>query len=154
MASLNKVILMGNLCADPELKKTPSGVSVCTFRLGVARRYKDTEGKSVSDFITCVAWRQSAEFVCRYFKKGASMVVVGSLSTRTYEDQQGNKHYLTEVVTDEVSFGAAKGTGASVPMPSDADAPPMPTPAAAGDQMPPQAPPSFEPLGADDDLPF
>lgn len=154
MASLNIVILMGNLCADPELKKTPSGVSVCTFRLGVARQYKDADGNSVSDFVTCVAWRQTAEFVCKYFRKGASAVVQGALQTRTYTDQQGAKHTVYEVLASSVSFGTAKGGGVSVPAPSDADAPPMPTPEAAGDQMPPQAPPSFEPLGVDDDLPF
>ena len=149
MASLNKVILMGYMTADPELKQTPSGVSVCTFRLGVARRYKDTDGNTVSDFITCVAWRQSAEFVCRYFRKGSSAVVVGSLSSRTYTDQSGAKRQIVEVVVDEVSFGASKGGWAAVPMPSDGDAPP----AAAGNDMPP-AMPTFEPLGADDELPF
>ena len=149
MASLNKVILMGYMTADPELKQTPSGVSVCTFRLGVARRYKDTDGNTVSDFITCVAWRQSAEFVCRYFKKGSSAVVVGSLSSRTYTDQSGAKRQIVEVVVDEVSFGASKGGGAAVPMPSDGDAPP----ASAGNELPPSMP-TFEPLGADDEMPF
>ena len=153
MASLNIVILMGNLCADPELKKTPSGVSVCAFRLGVARNYKDTDGKTVSDFITVVAWRQTAEFVCRYFKKGASMVVEGSLSTRTYTDQQGAKHAVYEVVADQVHFGTAKGSGAFVPMPSDGDAPPAPASHAAGNELP-QAMPTFEPLDAADDLLF
>ncbi len=149
MASLNIVILMGNLCADPELKKTPSGVSVCTFRLGVARQYKDADGNSVSDFVTCVAWRQTAEFVCRYFKKGASAVVQGALQTRNYTDQQGTKHTLYEVLANNVSFGTAKGSGASVPAPTDADAPPAP----GGEAVPP-AMPTFEPLGSDEDMPF
>ena len=154
MASLNIVILMGNLCADPELKQTPSGVSVCTFRLGVARKYKDADGKSVSDFVTVVAWRQTAEFVCRYFRKGASMVIEGSLSTRTYTDQQGAKHAVYEVVADQVHFGTAK-SGASVPMPSNGDAPPAPaTSAAAGDAVSVPAPTTFEPLDTNDDLPF
>ena len=149
MASLNIVILMGNLCADPELKKTPSGVSVCTFRLGVARQYKDADGKSVSDFVTCVAWRQTAEFVCRYFKKGASAVVQGALQTRAYTDQQGAKHTVYEVLASSVSFGTAKGSGASVPMPADEDAPPL-----VGGEASPPVMPTFEPLGADEDLPF
>ena len=153
MASLNIVILMGNLCADPELKQTPSGVSVCTFRLGVARKYKDTDGKTVSDFITVVAWRQTAEFVCKYFKKGASMVVEGSISTRQYTDQQGGKHTVYEVVADQVHFGTVKAGGASVPMPSDRDAPPAPASHAAGDELP-QTMPTFEPLDTADDLPF
>ena len=150
MASLNIVILMGNLCADPELKQTPSGVSVCTFRLGVARKYKDADGKSVSDFITVVAWRQTAEFVCRYFKKGASMVVEGSINTRDYTDQQGNRRTVYEVAADQVHFGTAKAGGASVPMPSDGDVPPM---AAAGNATPPVMP-TFEPMDAADDFPF
>lgn len=158
MASLNKVILMGYMTADPELKQTPSGVSVCTFRLGIARRYKDADGKTVSDFITCVAWRQTAEFVCKYFKKGASTLVVGSLSTRTYEDQQGGKRQIVEVTVDEVSFGASRGGGASAPMPLDGDAPPAPVggqgAVSAGDRMTSAAPPTFEPLDAENDLPF
>mgnify|MGYP002519757149 FL=1 len=149
MASLNIVILMGNLCADPELKKTPSGVSVCTFRLGVARQYKDADGNSVSDFVTCVAWRQTAEFVCRYFKKGASAVVQGALQTRNYTDQQGTKHTLYEVLANNVSFGTAKGSGASVPVPTDSDAPPVP-----GGETTAPAMPTFEPIGTDEDLPF
>lgn len=153
MASLNIVILMGNLCADPELKKTPSGVSVCTFRLGVARKYKDADGKSVSDFITVVAWRQTAEFICGYFKKGASMVVEGSINTRDYTDQQGNRRTVYEVVADQVHFGTVKAGGASVPMPSDGDAPPAPASHTVGNEMPP-AMPTFEPLDAADVLPL
>ena len=149
MASINIVILMGNLCADPELKKTPSGVSVCTFRLGVARQYKDADGNSVSDFVTCVAWRQTAEFVCRYFKKGASAVVQGALQTRNYTDQQGTNHTLYEVLANNVSFGTAKGSGASVPAPMDSDAPPVP-----GGETTVPAMPTFEPIGTDEDLPF
>lgn len=149
MASLNIVILMGNLCADPELKKTPSGVSVCTFRLGVARQYKDADGNSVSDFVTCVAWRQTAEFVCKYFRKGASAVVQGALQTRTYTDQQGAKHTVYEVLASTVSFGTAKVGGVSVPAPSDEDAPPT----SGGEVMPP-AMPTFEPIGVDEGLPF
>ena len=154
MASLNIVILMGNLCADPELKKTPSGVSVCAFRLGVARNYKDADGKTVSDFITCVAWRQTAEFVCKYFRKGASMVVEGALQSRQYTDQQGGKHTIYEVLAEQVHFGTAK-SGASGPMPSDGDAPPAPaTSTAAGDAVSVPAQPTFEPLDTNDDLPF
>ena len=101
MASFNKVILIGNLVADPELKKTNSGLSVTSFRLAVGRRFAK-EGET--DFIDIVAWRGTAEFVCKYFGKGKSILVCGSLQTRTWQDQNGNKRYATEVVADEVSF--------------------------------------------------
>lgn len=100
MASLNKIILIGNLTADPELKSSPSGVAVTTFRIGVARYYKH----DVTDFINVVAWRKNAEFVCKYFKKGHPICVCGSLQTREYE-KDGQKHTIYEVVADEVGFG-------------------------------------------------
>ena len=108
MADLNKVILMGHMTADPELKQTGSGISVCSFSIGVNRRYSrsaDQNQQSV-DFINIVAWRQQAEFVSRYFKKGSSIIVCGQLQTRNWTDNQGQKRYVTEVVADEVSFGA------------------------------------------------
>ena len=107
MADLNKVILMGHLTADPELKQTASGISVCSFSIGVNRRYSkaDQSQKSV-DFINIVTWRQQAEFVSRYFKKGSSIIVCGSIQTRDWTDNNGQKRYATEVVADEVSFGA------------------------------------------------
>ena len=107
MADLNKVILMGHMTADPELKQTTSGVSVCSFSIGVNRRYsKADQGQQSVDFINIVSWRQQAEFVSRYFKKGSCIVVCGSLQTRNWTDAQGQKRYVTEVVADEVSFGA------------------------------------------------
>ena len=111
MASLNKVILMGNMTADPELKQTTSGISVCSFSIGVNRRFsKADQGQRTVDFINIVAWRQQAEFVSRYFKKGSSIVVCGSIQTRDWTDNQGQKRYATEVVADEVSFGANAGS--------------------------------------------
>ena len=107
MADLNKVILMGHMTADPELKQTTSGISVCSFSIGVNRRYSRAEqGQQSVDFINIVSWRQQAEFVSRYFKKGSCIVVCGSLQTRNWTDNQGQKRYVTEVVADEVSFGA------------------------------------------------
>ena len=103
MASFNKVILIGNMTADPELKQSTSGVSVCSFNIAVNRKMsKNNE----CDFITVVAWRQQAEFVTKYFKKGMPILVCGQLQTRTWTDNQGNKRYATEVVADEVSFVA------------------------------------------------
>ena len=107
MADLNKVILMGHMTADPELKQTTSGISVCSFSIGVNRRYsKADQGQQSVDFINIVAWRQQADFVSRYFKKGSSIIVCGSIQTRNWTDQNGQKRYVTEVVADEVSFGA------------------------------------------------
>lgn len=103
MASLNKVILIGHMTANPELKQSTSGVSVCSFSIGVSRRYTKGEQQQ-TDFITIVAWRQQAEFVCRYFKKGSTICVCGSLQTRSWTDNRNNKRYATEVVADEVSF--------------------------------------------------
>ena len=116
MADLNKVILMGHMTADPELKQTTSGISVCSFSIGVNRRYsKADQGQQSVDFINIVAWCQQAEFVSRYFKKGSSIVICGSIQTRNWTDNNGQKRYVTEVVADEVSFGApaasSQGTG-------------------------------------------
>lgn len=107
MASFNKVILIGNITADPELKQTMSGQSVCTFSIAVNRRFKDASGNTPCDFITIVAWRQQAEFVTRYFKKGKPILVCGQLQQRSYTDNQGQKRYAFEVVADELSFVAA-----------------------------------------------
>lgn len=104
MASLNKVILIGNLVADPELKKTPNGVSVTSFRIAISRRFtKDGEAPQ-ADFIDIVAWRNTAEFVTQYFNKGKPILVCGSIQSRNWTDQNGQKRYTVEVVADEVSF--------------------------------------------------
>lgn len=113
--NLNKVVLAGRLTADPELKQTQSGISVLSFTLAVNRRYvpKSTDGQQQAqpqaDFISLVAWRQSAEFISRYFHKGSSLCVIGSIQTRTWQDQQGQKRYATEVVVDEAMFVDSKG---------------------------------------------
>ncbi len=107
MANLNfnKVILGGRLTADPELKTTPSGVSVTSFTVAVNRRRQQKDSaETQADFITVTAWRQTAEFVCRYFRKASSICVVGSIQTRTWADPQGQKRYATEVVADEAYF--------------------------------------------------
>ncbi|MBO5281080.1 MAG: single-stranded DNA-binding protein [Clostridia bacterium] len=116
MASFNKVILIGNMTADPELKQTQTGTSVCSFSIAVNRRFSKNEQGQTVDFINIVAWRQSADFVCRYFKKGNPILVCGQLQTRTWTDNQGQKRYATEVVADEVSFVAPAGANASAPM--------------------------------------
>ena len=112
MASFNKVILIGNMTADPELKQTAGGISVCSFSIAVNRRFaRGEQGQQTVDFINIVTWRQSAEFVSRYFKKGNPILVCGQLQTRNWTDNQGAKRYVTEVVADEVSFVAPASAG-------------------------------------------
>lgn len=106
---LNKVILMGRLATEPELKQTQSGVSVTSFVLAVERDYKDKEtGKRDADFINIVAWRQTADFVSKYFAKGSLAVVSGSLQIREYTDKDGNKRKATDVIAENVYFGSSK----------------------------------------------
>ena len=121
MASLNKVILIGHMTANPELKQSTSGVSVCSFSIGVSRRYTKGEQQQ-TDFINIVSWRQQAEFVCRYFKKGSTICVCGSLQTRSWTDNRNNKRDATEVIADEVSFVERKENAAEAQMSGSADA--------------------------------
>ena len=100
---LNVVVLTGRLTADPELKSTQSGVSVCSFCIAVERRYKSGEDR-VSDFINIVSWRSSAEFVSKYFKKGQMIAVEGSIQTRKYQDKDGNNRTAFEVLANNVQF--------------------------------------------------
>ncbi len=123
---LNRAILMGRLVADPELRQTANGISVCSFRIAVDRNYsKDRERQA--DFIDIVAWRSTAEFVSKYFNKGKMIIVEGSIQTRNYEDRNGNKRTAVEVVADNIMFGESKGAsqsqnygGYSVPSPAPA----------------------------------
>ncbi len=119
---LNKVFLMGRLVADPELRQTPSNVSVASFRIAVDRDYQRQGEEKQADFISVVAWRQTADFVGRYFSKGRMIVIEGSLRTGSYTDQQGNKRYTTEVYADHVYFGDSKTkTDVNAPLPMSAD---------------------------------
>lgn len=104
---MNKVILMGRLTKEPELKQTPNQVSVIRFSLAVNRRFVK-EGQQEVDFINCVAWRQTAEFISRYFHKGSMIAVAGSIQTRSWEGQDGKRQYATEVLADEVYFTGEK----------------------------------------------
>lgn len=106
---MNKAILVGRLTRDPELKTTANGTNVCSFSVAVNRRYKNAEGNYDADFINCTAWRQTAEFVSKYFTKGRMIGVVGSIQTRNYDDKDGKKVYVTEVAADEVHFVESKG---------------------------------------------
>ncbi|MBQ7046960.1 MAG: single-stranded DNA-binding protein [Oscillospiraceae bacterium] len=111
---LNKVILMGRLTADPELRQTPSGISSCRFSVAIDRGYKSKDtGERQTDFINVVAWRQTAEFVSRYFSKGRMIIVEGSLRNNNYTDQNGVKHYSMDVQADNVTFGESKAAANS-----------------------------------------
>ena len=108
---LNKVILMGRITQDLEVKQTPQGVSVLSFSVAVQRSYARQGEERQTDFINCVAWRQQAEFIGRYFSKGRMIALEGNLRTRTYDDKNGVKHYVTEVYVDNVSFTGEKAEG-------------------------------------------
>ena len=149
---INKAILMGRLTRDPELRHTGTGTAVCSFTVAIDNGYGDNRS---TDFINCVAWNKTAEFVSNYFEKGKMIIVIGRISTRTWEGQDGKKNYVTEVVANEVSFGETKRAndgqsfngGQSAPN-SNASVPQAP-------QMPDLSDDDFSPLlDTDDDLPF
>lgn len=101
---LNTAILMGRLTADPELKKTPAGVSITTFVVAVNRSYVPKGQERQADFIDVVAWRSTAEFITKYFRKGQMIAVQGSIQTRNWQDKQGNKRKAVEIVADKMEF--------------------------------------------------
>lgn len=107
---MNKVFLMGRLTRDPELRTTSNNVQVATFTIAVDRRFKDSSGQKVADFFPVVAWRQQAEFCAKYFRKGSKMIVIGEIQTRSWDDQDGKKHSVTEVIADEVEFAESKSS--------------------------------------------
>ena len=120
---LNKIFLQGRLVADPELRHTQNGIAVASFRLAVDRDFKDREtGERKADFINIVAWRQTAEFVCKYFAKGRMAVAEGRLQIREWKDRDGNNRRTAEVVADNVYFGDSRrdseGSGYGAPQPS------------------------------------
>lgn len=141
---MNKAILVGRLTRDPELKTTGSGVSVCSFTIAINRRFKNSEGNYDADFINCVAWRQQAEFLSRFFSKGRMVGLVGSIQTRSY-DRDGQRVYVTEVVADEISFVDSRSQDDSAPAPSNNNSTPSNSFGAVD---------GFMPMPADDDLPF
>lgn len=105
---LNCAVIMGRLVADPELRTTPNGISVTSFCVAVDRSFVKAGEERKADFINVVAWRQTADFVTRYFHKGSMIAVQGSIQTRSYEDKNGNKRTAVEIVADNVSFCGSK----------------------------------------------
>lgn len=143
--NLNKVILGGRLTANPELKQTGNGVAVTSFTIAVDRKYqKDSEKKA--DFITIVAWRQTAEFICKYFTKGSAIIICGELQTRSWKDADGKNRYATEVVASEVSFAESKKASDNISITAEES----PTQGNVGDR----ASEDFEVIDDDLGLPF
>ena len=144
--NINKVIIGGRLAADPELKTTPSGISVTSFTVAVNRRYKQGEEQK-ADFFNMTAWRHTAEFVTKYFKKGSSICIAGSLQNRNWTDDKGQKHYATDIVADEAFFVDSKSESTA----TAEQAPPfIPDSYTAA----PTEAPKFEEIPQDEDLPF
>ena len=143
---MNKVILIGNLANDPEPFTTQSGISRSTFRIAVQRRFANAQGVREADFLTVVAWRQTAEFIARYFRKGSALCITGSIQTRTWQDANGQKRYATDVVADEAMFVDSKTDGVAGGQYETYNAPSY--------SSSPASAPKFEELKTDDDLPF
>ena len=140
---LNKVILMGRFTRDPELRSTPQGISTCSFSIAVDRNFVRQGEERKADFINCVAWRQTAEFISKYFKKGSMVALEGSIQTRSWDDQDGKKRYATDVVVSQEYFAESKRDSQQF----------------AGDDSFAAAdfgtlPEPISPMGTDDDLPF
>lgn len=140
---LNCAVIMGRLTADPELRTTPSGLSVTSFTVAVERAYAKQGEERQTDFIDCVAWRQTADFVTRFFRKGSMIAVQGAIQVRSFEDKNGNKRKAVEIIVDNASFCGSKAE-------SGASAAPAAQPAAyqnAGSE-------DFNSISQSDDLPF
>lgn len=160
--NFNKVILGGRLTADPELKTTTSGVSVASFGIAVNRRYGGKDQEPQTDFFKVTAYRQTAEFVTKFFRKASSICIMGSIQTRSWVDQQGMKRFATEIVADEAYFVDAKTEAPAAAMPAAAQtyAPQYaqqnpPQYAQQNDAYtPPPVAPQFEELSDSDELPF
>ena len=112
---LNKIVIMGRLTSDPELRRTGSGTAVTSFTIAVDRDFSGQNAEKETDFIVCVAWRQTGEFVSKYFTKGRMAVVSGRLQIRSWTDKDGNKRRTAEVIADNVYFGDSRRDGDSVP---------------------------------------
>ena len=141
---MNKVILMGRLTHDPELKTTPNGVNVCSFRIAVDRRYQTKGEEKKTDFFNIVAWKQAGEFVFRYFKKGNMILVEGELQTRQYTNKDGINVTVTEIIAEHLSFTGEKISESSPATTAEAHT----TQTAAANNQ------SFENINYGDDYPF
>ena len=143
---MNVAVISGRLTRDPEVKTTQSGAEVCSFTVAVDRRFKTASGEREADFISCVAWRQTAEFIGKYFSKGSRIEVSGSIQTRNYDDKDGKKVYVTEVNVEQASFGESKQSG------NESTYEQTPEPQTVSET--PKVQESFLPGINDEDLPF
>ena len=145
--NFNQVILGGRLISDPELKKTPSGVSVASFGIAVNRPHSKDQEQQKADFINCVAWRNTAEFISKYFKKGSSICVVAKLQTRTWTTDNNEKRFAMDVVVQEANFVDSKGDGVTgVQKPTNAQN--------SAENTENSASAAYTELDNDEDLPF
>ena len=143
---MNKVELIGRLTHNVEMRQTPNGVSLARFSIAVTRRFKNSNGEYDADFINCIAWRKTGEFIARYFQKGSMMAVVGSIQTRSWDGNDGKKQYATEVIVDEAYFTGSKSessTGSNTDL-SDSGL----------DDLNSQYGEDFATIGDEEDLPF
>ena len=151
--NLNKVILAGRLTADPELKQTPSGVSLVTFSLAVNRRFSSRDGQNQqpeADFFRITAWRNTAEFIAKYFRKGSAICICGSIQNRSWTDQNGQKRYMTDIIAEEANFVESRNAQDGMPSMGAPDA--FSAPAYSSPVH--NNAPKFEEIKTDDDLPF
>lgn len=150
----NRIIITGRLVKEPDVKKTQNDVAVSQFTVASDRRFKDADGKKQTDFINCVAWRQTAQFIGRYFHKGTPILVEGTLQTRTYEDKDKKKVFVSEVIVENAEFFATAAKSEAQEQTTPEQAPlEEPAPTVAPELISPGLPDFFE--GADDvDLPF
>lgn len=150
---MNSVCLMGRLTADPELRHTQSQVAVTSFSIAVDRTYQVKGQDRQADFINIVAWRQTAEFICNYFRKGNRIAIQGSLQSRNYTDRDGNKRTAYEVVCDNAFFCESKNSSGGGYAPRDNDSQ-IPTYSEAQPAFSTAQSGDFEEIAGDDDLPF
>ena len=162
--NLNKVILAGRLVADPELKQTAGGASVVSVRIAVNRRFqsRDAQQQNEADFFNVTAWQNTAEFIAKYFRKGAAICICGRIQNRTWVDQNGQKRYMTDIIAEEANFVESRNAqdGMSMGMPGSMagamsgmgapDAYSAPTYSSPAHNNAPK----FEEIKTDDDLPF
>lgn len=156
---MNKVVLIGRLSRDPELRQTAGGIANCQFNLAVSKNFRNKDGVVEADFISIVAWRRTAEIIANYCKKGTQIAVEGRIQTRSYDAQDGTKRYITEVLADNIELLGSRssntGSNSFVDAPNNFDYSDMP--AVAETDIPKEDP--FKDFGnevslSDDDLPF
>ena len=147
--NLNKVILGGRVASEPEQKQTPSGASVVTYSMAVGRRFVTEGQERETDFFRVTAWQSTADFIARYFHKGDAICITGRIQNRSWTDQSGQKHYITEIIAEEANFVESRNAGDTGAGYGAPDAYAAPAYSTAQNNAP-----KFEEIKTDDDLPF